>query len=155
LILVLGQSRVAFAMSRDNLLPRWFSRVHTRFRTPHRITIITGAVAGLLAFWLPLTALAELVNIGTLAAFVLVSIGVIVLRRTRPDLPRAFKVPGYPVVPILSAIACFLLMGFLTAGTWVRFFVWMAIGLVIYFAYSRSHSRLANEDSSEGTSQEA
>src|SRR5918995_215961 len=155
LILVLGQSRVAFAMSRDNLLPRWFSQVHTRFRTPHRITIITGIVAGLLAFWLPLTALAELVNIGTLAAFVLVSIGVIILRRTRPDLPRAFKVPGYPVVPILSALACFLLMGFLTAGTWVRFFVWMAIGLVFYFAYSRTHSRLANEESSEGTSQEA
>src|ERR671910_754942 len=147
LILVLGQSRVAFAMSRDNLLPRWFSRVHTRFRTPHRITIITGAVAGLLAFWLPLTALAELVNIGTLAAFVLVSIGVIVLRRSRPDLPRAFKVPGYPVVPILSAIACFLLMGFLTYGTWVRFFVWMAIGIVFYFAYSRTHSRLAKEGS--------
>jgi basic amino acid/polyamine antiporter, APA family len=155
LILVLGQSRVAFAMSRDNLLPRWFSRVHTRFRTPHRITIITGTVAGLLAFWLPLTALAELVNIGTLAAFVLVSIGVIFLRRSRPDLPRAFKVPGYPVVPILSALACFLLMGFLTAGTWVRFFVWMALGLVIYFAYSRTHSRLANEDSSAGTNQEA
>jgi basic amino acid/polyamine antiporter, APA family len=155
LILVLGQSRVAFAMSRDNLLPRWFSRVHTRFRTPHRITIITGIAAGLLAFWLPLTELAALVNIGTLAAFVLVSIGVIILRRTRPDLPRAFKVPGYPVVPILSALLCFLLMGFLTAGTWVRFFVWMAIGLVIYFAYSRSHSRLANENSSAGTSQEA
>jgi APA family basic amino acid/polyamine antiporter len=146
LILVLGQSRVAFAMSRDNLLPRWFSRVHTRFRTPHRITIITGIAAGLLAFWLPLTELAALVNIGTLAAFVLVSIGIIILRRTRPDLPRAFKVPGYPVVPILSALVCFLLMGFLTAGTWVRFFVWMAIGLVIYFGYSRSHSRLAREE---------
>jgi APA family basic amino acid/polyamine antiporter len=155
MILILGQSRVAFAMSRDNLLPLWFSRVHTRFRTPHRITIITGVVAGLLAFWLPLTALAELVNIGTLAAFILVSIGIIVLRRSRPDLPRAFKVPGYPVVPILSALACFLLMGFLTAGTWVRFFVWMAIGIVFYFAYSRSHSRLANEDSSAGTNQEA
>ena len=155
MILILGQSRVAFAMSRDNLLPLWFSRVHTRFRTPHRITIITGVVAGLLAFWLPLTALAELVNIGTLAAFILVSIGIIVLRRSRPDLPRAFKVPGYPVVPILSAIACFLLMGFLTYGTWVRFFVWMALGIVFYFAYSRSHSRLANEDSSAGTNQDA
>jgi APA family basic amino acid/polyamine antiporter len=88
------------------------------------------------------------VNIGTLAAFVLVSIGVMVLRRTRADLPRAFKVPGYPVVPILSAIACSLLMGFLTAGTWLRFFVWMAIGLVIYFGYSRTHSRLAHEESS-------
>jgi basic amino acid/polyamine antiporter, APA family len=154
MILVLGQSRVAFAMSRDNLLPLWFSRVHTRFRTPHRITIITGVVAGLLAFWLPLTELAELVNIGTLAAFVLVSIGIIVLRRSRPDLPRAFKVPGYPVVPILSAIACLLLMGFLTAGTWLRFFVWMAIGLVIYFAYSRTHSRLAQREAAGEAAQE-
>ncbi len=143
MILVLGQSRVAFAMSRDNLLPLWFSRVHPSFRTPHRITIITGVVVAILSFWLPLVTLAEMVNIGTLAAFVLVSVGIIVLRRTRPDLPRAFKVPGYPVVPILSAIACFLLMGFLTYGTWVRFFVWMAIGLVIYFGYSRTHSRLA------------
>jgi APA family basic amino acid/polyamine antiporter len=152
MILILGQSRVAFAMSRDNLLPRWFSGVHSRFRTPYRITIITGAIAGLLAFWLPLTELAELVNIGTLAAFVLVSIGVMVLRRTRPDLPRAFKVPGYPVVPILAALSCFLLMGFLTAGTWVRFFVWMAIGLVIYFGYSRTHSRLAREEPAGGAS---
>src|ERR671914_375480 len=154
LILVLGQSRVAFAMSRDNLLPRWFSRVHTRFRTPHRITIITGVVAGLLAFFLPLVTLGELVNIGTLAAFVLVSIGVIILRRTRPDLPRAFKVPGYPVLPIVSALLCFLLMGFLTAGTWVRFFVWMAIGLVFYFAYSRTHSRLARGESADEAPQE-
>jgi APA family basic amino acid/polyamine antiporter len=154
MILILGQSRVALAMSRDNLLPLWFSRVHSRFRTPHRITIITGVVAAILAFWLPLTELAELVNIGTLAAFVLVSIGVIVLRRSRPDLPRAFKVPGYPVVPILSAIACFLLMGFLTAGTWVRFFVWMAIGLVFYFAYSRTHSRLARGESADEAAQE-
>src|SRR5918997_1215216 len=155
MILVLGQSRVAFAMSRDNLLPLWFSRVHTRFRTPYRITIITGVVAALLAFWHPLKTLTGLVNIGTLAAFVLVSIGVIVLRRSRPDLPRAFQVPGYPVVPILAAIACLFLMGFLTAGTWVRFFVWMAIGLVIYFLYSRSHSRLAREESPEGSPQEA
>jgi basic amino acid/polyamine antiporter, APA family len=147
MILILGQSRVAFAMSRDNLLPLWFSRVHSRFRTPYRITIITGGVAALLAFWLPLVTLGELVNIGTLAAFVLVSIGIIVLRRTRPDLPRAFKVPGYPVVPILAALLCFLLMGFLTLGTWVRFFVWMAVGLVVYFAYSRSHSRLARGES--------
>ena len=154
MILILGQSRVAFAMSRDNLLPLWFSRVHHRFRTPYRITIITGVVAALLAFWLPLVTLGELVNIGTLAAFVLVSIGIIVLRRTRPDLPRAFKVPGYPVVPILSAILCFLLMGFLTAGTWLRFFVWMAIGLVIYFTYSRSHSRLARGESAGEAAQE-
>jgi basic amino acid/polyamine antiporter, APA family len=155
MILVLGQSRVAFAMSRDHLLPPWFSRVHSTFRTPYRITIITGIASALLAFFLPLVTLGELVNIGTLAAFLLVSIGVIVLRRTRPDLPRAFKVPGYPVVPILAAVACLFLMGFLTYGTWVRFFVWMAIGLVIYFVYSRSHSRLANADSSTATNQDA
>jgi APA family basic amino acid/polyamine antiporter len=154
MILILGQSRVAFAMSRDNLLPLWFSRVHPRFRTPHRITIITGVVSALLAFWLPLTALAELVNIGTLAAFVLVSIGVLILRRTRPDLPRAFKAPFFPVLPIVSALLCFLLMGFLTAGTWVRFFVWMAIGIVFYFAYSRTHSRLARGESTDEAAQE-
>ena len=91
--------------------------------------------------------LGELVNIGTLAAFVLVSIGVIILRRTRPDLPRAFKVPGYPVVPILAALACLFVMGFLTIGTWLRFLVWMAIGLLWYFAYSRTHSREARRES--------
>jgi APA family basic amino acid/polyamine antiporter len=147
MILILGQSRVAFAMSRDNLLPLWFSRVHPRFRTPHRITIITGIVAAALAFFLPLVRLGELVNIGTLAAFVLVSIGVVILRRTRPDLPRSFKVPGYPVVPILAALVCLLVMGFLTIGTWVRFLIWMAIGLIWYFAYSRSHSRQARRES--------
>jgi APA family basic amino acid/polyamine antiporter len=147
MILVLGQSRVAFAMSRDNLLPLWFSRVHRSFRTPYRITIITGVVAGILAFWLPLVTLGELVNIGTLAAFVLVSIGVIILRRTHPDLPRAFKVPGYPIVPILAALVCLFVMGFLTLGTWLRFFVWMAIGLIWYFAYSRTHSREARRAS--------
>jgi basic amino acid/polyamine antiporter, APA family len=148
MILVLGQSRVAFAMSRDNLLPRWFSKVHPTFRTPYRITIITGILSAILTFSLPLTTLGELVNIGTLAAFVLVSIGVLVLRRTQPDLPRAFKTPGVPYVPILAALLCVFVMGFLTIGTWLRFLVWMGLGLVIYFAYSRTHSRLAREDSS-------
>jgi APA family basic amino acid/polyamine antiporter len=147
MILILGQSRVAFAMSRDNLLPRWFSRVHPTFRTPYRITIITGILSAILTFSLPLTTLGELVNIGTLAAFVLVSIGVLVLRRTQPDLPRAFKTPGVPYVPVLAALICLFVMGFLTIGTWLRFLVWMALGLVIYFAYSRTHSRLAREDS--------
>ena len=154
MILILGQSRVGFAMSRDNLLPLWFSRVHPRYRTPHRITIITGIVAAILAFWLPLVTLGQLVNIGTLAAFVLVSIGVLILRRTRPDLPRAFKVPGYPVVPILAAIVCLFVMGFLTIGTWVRFFIWMAIGIVFYFAYSRSHSRVGRQEQAGEATQE-
>ena len=149
MILVLGQSRVAFAMSRDHLLPPWFSQVHRTFRTPHRITIITGVAAAILAFFLPLVTLGALVNIGTLAAFVLVSIGVIVLRRTRPDLPRAFKVPATPWClssPPSHASSSWAL----TLGTWVRFLVWMALGLVIYFGYSRSHSRLANETPLQG-----
>ena len=135
-------------MSRDNLLPRWFAQVHPTFRTPYRITIITGIASAILTFALPLTTLGELVNIGTLAAFVLVSIGVLVLRRTQPDLPRAFKVPFVPALPIAAALLCLFVMGFLTIGTWLRFLVWMGIGIIIYFAYSRSHSRLAQEDSS-------
>jgi len=154
MILILGQSRVAFAMSRDNLLPRWFAQVHPSFRTPYRITIITGIVSAILTFTLSLTTLGELVNIGTLSAFVLVSIGVLVLRRTQPDLPRAFRTPLVPLVPIAAALLCLFVMGFLTIGTWVRFLVWMAIGMVIYFAYSRSHSRLGREGDSGGNVRE-
>ncbi len=145
MILILGQSRVAFAMSRDNLLPRWFARVHPTFRTPYRITIITGIASAALTFALPLTTLGELVNIGTLAAFVLVSLGVLVLRRTQPDLPRAFKAPLVPALPIAAALLCLFVMGFLTIGTWLRFLIWMGIGIIIYFAYSRSHSRLGRD----------
>src|SRR5918998_1597820 len=151
MILILGQSRVAFAMSRDNLLPRWFSRVHRSFRTPYRITIITGVVSAILAWFLPLTTLGELVNIGTLFAFVLVSIGVLVLRRTQPDLPRAFRTPLVPAVPIAAALLCLFVMGFLTIGTWVRFLGWMALGIVFYFLYSRSHSRLGRTQDAERT----
>ncbi len=150
MILLLGQSRVAFAMSRDNLLPLWFSKVHPRFRTPARITVISAIVAAILAFSLPLTTLGELVNIGTLAAFVLVSIGVLVLRRTQPDLPRAFRTPLVPYLPIAAALLCIFVMGFLTIGTWLRFLAWMGLGLVIYFLYGRTHSRLAREGSSDG-----
>jgi APA family basic amino acid/polyamine antiporter len=143
MILLLGQSRVLFAMSRDHLLPPAIGTVHPRYRTPYKITIGTGLVVTVLAGFLPLSTLAELVNIGTLFAFVLVSIGVLILRRTRPDLPRAFRVPGVPVLPILSALACAWLMLNLPTETWIRFAVWMALGLVLYFAYSHRHSRLA------------
>ena len=146
MILMLGQSRVAFAMSRDGLLPLGLSKVHPRFGTPYRITIIVGVVVAALAGFIPLEELAELVNIGTLFAFVLVSVAVIVLRRTRPDLPRAFRTPLVPIVPILAVLACVTLMLFLTVNTWVRFLVWMLIGLVVYFAYGRGHSRLARPD---------
>ncbi|MBJ7454368.1 MAG: amino acid permease, partial [Blastococcus sp.] len=142
MILMLGQSRVLFAMSRDRLLPPWLAAVHPRFGTPYRITIATGLLVTALAGFVPLEELAELVNIGTLAAFLLVSIGVIVLRRTRPDLPRAFRVPLMPVLPLVSAAACLWLMGNLPGDTWLRFLAWMALGFVVYAVYGRRHSRL-------------
>ena len=142
MILMLGQSRVLFAMSRDRLLPPWFAAVHPRYGTPYRITIATGLLVTALAGFVPLEELAELVNIGTLAAFLLVSIGVIVLRRTRPDLPRAFRVPLMPVLPLVSAAACLWLMGNLPGDTWLRFLAWMALGFVVYAVYGRRHSRL-------------
>lgn len=141
--LMLGQTRVAFAMSRDHLLPPTLAKVHPTFRTPHKLTMITGVVAALLSGFLELTELANLVNIGTLAAFVLVSIGVIVLRRTRPDLKRTFTVPFMPVLPIVSAILCFAVALFLPGETWIRFIGWMILGTLVYVFYSRKRSRLA------------
>jgi APA family basic amino acid/polyamine antiporter len=141
LILLLGQSRVLFAMSRDRLLPPALATVHPRYGTPYRISLITGVVVAVLAGLVPLGTLAELVNIGTLFAFVLVSIGVWILRRTRPDLPRSFRVPLVPVLPIVSALACLYLMLNLPAETWARFVIWMIIGIALYFVYGRRHSR--------------
>jgi APA family basic amino acid/polyamine antiporter len=141
MILMLGQSRVLFAMSRDRLLPAGLATVHPKWGTPYKISVITGVVVALLAGFVPLGTLAELVNIGTLFAFVLVSIAVIILRRTRPDLPRAFRVPGVPVLPILSALASLYLMLNLPAATWLRFVVWMVLGIVVYLGYGRGHSR--------------
>ena len=149
MILMLGQSRVAFAMSRDNLLPRYFGRSHPRFRTPYRITILTGVVVAVLAAFVDLEQLAALVNIGTLFAFVLVSIGVIVLRRTSPGLHRAFRTPLVPVIPILAVLACLVLMVMLPAATWWRFLVWMVLGLVVYFVYGMRKSRLGRTETTE------
>jgi APA family basic amino acid/polyamine antiporter len=146
LILLLGQTRVFFAMSRDGLLPRFFSRVHPRFKTPHRPTILLGVVIAIVAGFTSLSELAELVNIGTLFAFVVVAISVIILRRTRPDLHRAFRTPWVPVLPILSVCASLWLMLNLPAETWLRFAVWMVIGFVVYFLYGRTHSRLAQAE---------
>jgi APA family basic amino acid/polyamine antiporter len=143
LILMMGQSRVFFAMSRDHLLPPVFSQVSRRFRTPYRTTIVTGFFVAVMAFLLDLQTLAELVNIGTLFAFIVVAIGVVVLRRTRPDLERAYRTPLVPLVPILAVLASLWLMLNLPTATWERFGIWMAIGLVVYFAYSRRRSRLA------------
>jgi basic amino acid/polyamine antiporter, APA family len=142
MILLLGQTRVAFAMARDGLLPPVFARVHPRFGTPYVVTATVGVFVALIASFFSISELAELVNIGTLFAFTLVSIGVVVLRRTRPDLPRAFRTPLVPIVPILAVLICVYLMLNLTGETWVRFLVWMALGLVVYFGYGRSHSHL-------------
>ena len=142
MILMLGQARVAFAMSRDGLLPRWLAKVHPKYGTPYRITIIVGVLVAGMAGFLSLSQLAELVNIGTLFAFVVVSIAVAVLRRTRPDLPRSFRTPLVPLVPILAALSCMTLMLFLTVATWVRFLVWLVLGFVVYFVYGRRRSRV-------------
>ncbi|MGX1880430.1 amino acid permease [Streptomyces sp. NPDC055287] len=142
MILLLGQTRVFFAMSRDGLLPRFFSVTHPKFRTPYRPTILLGVVIAIIAGFTSLEELATLVNIGTLFAFVVVALGVIVLRRTRPDLHRAFRTPWVPLVPILSVAASLWLMLNLPAETWLRFGIWMAVGFVVYFVYGRRHSRL-------------
>ncbi|MET9644587.1 amino acid permease [Streptomyces syringium] len=148
MILLLGQSRVFFAMSRDGLLPRIFSRVHPKFGTPYRSTILLGVVVAVLAGFTSIDVLAELVNIGTLFAFVVVALGVIILRRTRPDLPRSFRVPLVPFIPVLSVVASVWLMLNLTGETWLRFAAWMVLGVVVYFVYGRQHSRLGKADAS-------
>ena len=148
LILLMGQTRVAFAMARDGLLPTWLAKVHPTFGTPYRITALTAVMVGVLSGFVPFETLGDLVSIGTLFAFMLVSVGVLVLRRTRPDLPRAFRVPGVSVVATASVLLCGYLMLNLIAETWVRFLVWMVIGIGVYFAYGRSHSRLGRRAAS-------
>lgn len=152
MILMLGQSRVLFAMSRDGLLPRRLATVHPRFGTPYRITIGVGVLVAAMAGLIPLSELAELVNIGTLFAFVVVAVGVLVLRRTRPDLERSFRTPLVPFVPVAAVLACLWLMLNLPLETWLRFAVWMLVGFVLYFAYGRRRSRLATEGEDVGTS---
>jgi APA family basic amino acid/polyamine antiporter len=145
MILMLGQSRVAFAMARDGLLPRSLAQVHPTYGTPHRITLIAGAAIAAIAGLVDLRTLANLVNIGTLFAFILVSVAVLVLRKTRPDLPRAFRTPMVGLVAGLSVLLCLYLMLNLTGETWERFAIWMALGFVVYFGYGRRHSRLGRE----------
>lgn len=152
MILMLGQSRVAFAMARDGLLPRQLAKVHPTYGTPSRITVITGIAVAALAGFVDLSTLAHLVNIGTLFAFLLVSIGVVVLRRTRPDLPRGFRTPVATLVATLSVLMCGYLMLNLTGDTWIRFLVWMALGVVVYFVYGRRHSRLGLREEAAGNS---
>jgi APA family basic amino acid/polyamine antiporter len=140
-----GQARVWFSMSRDGLLPSSFSSVHKRFRTPHVATWVAGIFVGVPAGIFDIGTLVNLSNIGTLFAFILVAIAVLVLRKKQPDRPRGFRVPFSPWVPILSLIMCLILMASLTVENWVRFFVWLVIGMVIYILYGRKHSALADE----------
>ena len=143
LVLLLSLPRVLLAMARDNLIPPgFFAAVHPRFRTPWKATIINGIFVGLLAALLPLRVLAELVNIGTLLAFVVVCTAVLVMRYTDPDAPRAFRAPFVPMVPVLGVVLCLLLMFSLPVENWWRLVVWLIIGFVIYFGYGRKHSLL-------------
>ncbi|HEY3886892.1 MAG TPA: amino acid permease [Vicinamibacterales bacterium] len=126
----------------DRLLPRWAGKIHPRFKTPYVSTIVTGIVVAVAAGLTPISTLGQLVSIGTLMAFVIVSIGIIVLRRTRPDLPRPFRMPLVPLLAIRSALIAFVLMLGLPRETWARLIIWMAIGFVVYGTYGRRHSRL-------------
>jgi APA family basic amino acid/polyamine antiporter len=146
MVLLMGLSRVLLAMSRDGLLPRWLSVTSATRKTPVRLQLICGVTVALLAGLTRVEILEEMINIGTLSAFVLVSIGVVILRRSRPDLPRAYRVPFSPVLPVVSALLCLYLMLNLTTLTWVRFAAWLVVGIAIYFAYGRRHSRAGSPD---------
>ncbi len=141
LVLLLGQSRIFYSMSRDGMLPGVFAKVHPRFRTPYISTIIIGSLAAVLAAFLPHNLLVELVSIGTLAAFILVCTSVLVLRKTMPDVPRPFRTPWVPFVPVGGIIVCLAMMALLPLDTWLRLIVWFAIGLAVYFLYARSHAK--------------
>jgi len=147
LVMLMGQPRIFFSMSRDGLLPAGFGKVHPRFKTPYVTTILTGATAGVIAAIFPVALLGELVSIGTLLAFVIVCAGVIVLRYQQPNIARPFRTPLVPVVPILGIISCGALMAGLPKDTWIRLIIWMVLGLFIYFLYGKSHSKLARAES--------
>src|SRR5258708_4905791 len=147
LVFQLGQPRIFFAMSRDGLLPKFFSRVHKRFQTPHVATIITGVFVGVAALFSSLDEMVDLTNIGTLFAFLLVCIGIIILRVKDPDRERGFRVPGGTwFLPILGAASCLILASYLPSTSWKRFGLWLAVGLVVYFFYGWNNSRLRHPE---------
>jgi APA family basic amino acid/polyamine antiporter len=148
LVMLLGQSRVFFSMSRDGLLPRLFSDIHPKFRTPWRSNLLLMVFVSLFSGFLPISSLGNMTSIGTLLAFVIVCAGVMVMRRTQPDLPRPYKTPLVPLVPILGILVCFGMMYFLDVMTWIRLVVWLVIGFVVYFCYSRFHSHLVTDPES-------
>ena len=143
LVMLLGQTRVLYAMANDGLLPKsFFGAIHPKFRTPYKNTILVGLLAAIVGSLTPIDDIGKMVNIGTLLAFVIVCIGIIVMRRTNPDMPRPYRTPLVPLVPILGVLVCFGMMAFLDHMTWIRLAGWLIIGLCIYFGYSRKHSHL-------------
>jgi APA family basic amino acid/polyamine antiporter len=146
LVMLLGQPRIFYTMSKDGLLPPIFSKVHPKFKTPYLSTILTGSVALILAGILPISILGELVSIGTLLAFTIVCIAIIFLRKSKPDIPRPFKTPFVPLIPLLGAGFCLLQMFSLPWDTWLRLIIWMAIGFIIYFTYGVRKSKLRNRN---------
>lgn len=145
LVMMLGQSRIFYSMSKDGLLPKFFSGVHRKYGTPYKSTFVTGIASAIIAGVLPINILGELVSIGTLMAFVIVCVSIIVLRKISPEVNRPFKTPLVPLVPILGAAICLLQMIFLPWDTWLRLILWMVIGFIIYFSYSIKHSKLAKK----------
>jgi APA family basic amino acid/polyamine antiporter len=148
LVMLLGQSRVFYSMSRDGLLPKLFCDIHPKFRTPWRCNLVFMVFVSLFSGLVPLSSLGDMTSIGTLLAFVLVCGGVMIMRRTHPHLPRPYKTPFVPVVPILGILVCFAMMASLDIWTWIRLVVWLVIGLIIYFTYSRHHSHLVTDPES-------
>jgi basic amino acid/polyamine antiporter, APA family len=150
LVTLLGQTRIFYSMSRDGLLPPMFRAVHPTFRTPHVSTILTGSIVAIAAGVLPIRVLSVLVSMGTLLAFVLVCIGILILRRTAPDIPRPFRTPFVPYVPLLGAGFCLVQMVALPATTWERLVIWLALGLLVYFFYGRRSAERTRADRSAG-----
>ena len=146
MVMLMGQTRVFYSMSKDGLLPKIFSEVHPKFKTPYKSNLLFMLFVSLFAAFVPARVVGEMTSIGTLLAFVLVCTGIIVLRKTQPNLKRSFKTPLVPLIPILGILSCLLMMASLPGDTWLRLIIWLAIGFIVYFGYSVKNSKLNNPD---------